>query len=410
MNTLQSALEESLSEAVYQEAARMMCAKLEAQGVTVSQRETDRLAKHLSSETDESFRFSIWSWWKTRDVAIDIKESDVDEIQARFESFLNDGIEDLIRSMIDELSPKVLGTLRKRWKREARRQLRELRGFNRRLKKRWGPAIDRLRMSLTIARELGQSTSEMLRRAHSSELPHLADVLPRLHARACQVTDETICLLESGFADGAMARWRTLHETAAVALLLAESGEEVATRYVDHQVIESYRAATDYRSCSARLGYDPMGDSEYQETKDARDQMIERYGPDFDGPYGWATEAVGKSRPTIRDIEEAAGIDHLRAHYRMASHNVHANPKGVFFRLGLLSESDILLAGPSNFGLADPGHSAAISLAQVTAALCLREPNLDILVSQKLLGTLIDEIGDLFFRAQSALKGELGGA
>jgi hypothetical protein len=45
--------------------------------------------------------------------------------------------------------------------------------------------------------------------------------------------------------------------------------------------------------------------------------------------------------PTFKDIERAAGIDHLRAHYRMASHNVHANPKGVFFKLGMLEESQV---------------------------------------------------------------------
>jgi hypothetical protein len=205
-----------------------------------------------------------------------------------------------------------------------------------------------------------------------------------------------------------MARWRTLHEVAAVALLLGDSGESLATRYIDHEVIESYRAATDYRRCSERLGYEPIEGSEYDEIRQARTRMIEKYGADFGGPYGWAAELLRKRRPTLRDIEEAAGIDHLRAHYRMASHNVHANPKGVFFKLGLLSESEILLAGPSNLGLADPGHSAAISLAQVTAALCLLEPNLDSLVGQRILGRLVDEIGELFFAAHDKMLEESG--
>ena len=263
-------------------------------------------------------------------------------------------------------------------------------------------------MSLTIARELGEAASGMLRNTKNADAPNFVEVLPRLHARACQISAEVIALLEAGFADGAMARWRTLHEIAAVSLLLSESGEELATRYVDHQVIESFNAATDYRSCSDRLGYEPMDDSEYQEVKDTYDEMIGRYGKVFCNQYGWAAKALGNQRPTIRGIEEKAGIGHLRAHYRMASHNVHANPKGVFFKLGLLDENSVLLAGPSNFGLADPGHSTAISLMQVTAALCAREPNLDILVSLRILEVLTGEIGDLFLKAQSELERESG--
>ena len=37
--------------------------------------------------------------------------------------------------------------------------------------------------------------------------------------------------------------------------------------------------------------------------------------------YGWASHHLGNPQPTFKDIERAAGIDHLRAHYRMASHN-----------------------------------------------------------------------------------------
>lgn len=62
----------------------------------------------------------------------------------------------------------------------------------------------------------------------------------------------------------------------------------------------------------------------------------------------------------------------------MASDNIHANPKGVFFKLGIPVESEVLLAGPSNAGLADPGHGAAPSLARVTAALSgLQQPTFD---------------------------------
>ena len=66
------------------------------------------------------------------------------------------------------------------------------------------------------------------------------------------------------------------------------------------------------------------------------------------------------------DIEKASGLDHLRPYYKMASHNVHANPRGISFHLGLSDGSDILLAGPSSYGLTDPAHGAAMSVHQAT--------------------------------------------
>jgi hypothetical protein len=219
-------------------------------------------------------------------------------------------------------------------------------------------------MLLTISREVGATVNHEVRQSPDApSRQHLIDVSLRLHARACQITEEVIGLLEGGFADGAMARWRSQHEVAVVAMFISAHGEDLAERYVVHQAVESKRAMDDYQRCQPRLGYEPVEPAERKAVQDACDAAIARFGPGFaKGDYGWAGHHLNMVQPTFRDIEQAAGIDHLRAHYRMASHNVHANPKGVFFKLGLLPDSQMLLAGPSNAGLADPGHGAAISL------------------------------------------------
>jgi hypothetical protein len=87
----------------------------------------------------------------------------------------------------------------------------------------------------------------------------------------------------------------------------------------------------------------------------------------------------------------------------MASHNVHANPRGVFFRLGLYPDNEhILLAGPSTAGFAEPGHGAAISLGGVTIALLNLRPNLDRIVMSRIFLEVIDRIGSEFLAAQEA--------
>ena len=114
---------------------------------------------------------------------------------------------------------------------------------------------------------------------------------------------------------------------------------------------------------------------------------------------------IGKNRPTFRDIEEKVRLDHLRPFYKMASHNVHANPKGIFFRLCLYPTSqDILLAGPSNTGLADPGHETAISMGLITVTLLNIQPNIDRLVICNILMKLENEIGEEFIAVHRLLE------
>ena len=90
----------------------------------------------------------------------------------------------------------------------------------------------------------------------------------------------------------------------------------------------------------------------------------------------------------------------------MASHNVHANPKGVFFKLGLLGETNTLLAGRSNAGLADPGHAAALSLVQVSSVLLHLYPTLDSQIAMKVMDALRDEIGATLLGAHKKLEAD----
>ena len=99
-------------------------------------------------------------------------------------------------------------------------------------------------------------------------------------------------------------------------------------------------------------------------------------------------------------IERTAQMDHFRPYYRMASDNVHANSHGAFYKLGgFPPDLDILLAGPSNMGLADPGHGAALSLTQVTAALVSTVPTVDSLTELTVLELLQEETGAAFLQA-----------
>jgi hypothetical protein len=177
----------------------------------------------------------------------------------------------------------------------------------------------------------------------------------------------------------------------------------MARRYLAYDAVESYKGATQYQKYCRALGYEPFSSAEMKAIEIARSEAITQFGAPFGKNYGWAASAFKKPQHTFAQIEESIGLDHLRPFYKMASQNVHADPKGVLQSLGL-TRPDVLLAGPSNIGLADPGHSAAISLMQITACLILLQPTLDHIVMAKVMMTLSDEIGTAFFKVHKEIE------
>ncbi len=410
MRILQDAIEGALHDLPERALAALIEKKLAAQGVTLSARKRKLLTRKLMQGYTDNIRLWNWKLWDSRHVTLEFTPADVEQIEKNFTEFADKRLPSLIQSVSDDLARKILSDLTRRWPAYSRQQNRDLAGFRKRLYDRWKIPLEKLGMLVTMSGELGDSVNREIRQLpDASSRKHLIDVLARSHARACQIAEEIITLLEAGFSDGAMARWRTMHEIAVVASFIAANGEDAAQRYVAHQAVESKKASSDYQRCQPRLRYDLLPEKEIRAVEKAYNAVIGKYGSDFGkGDYGWAGHHLRMAKPTFKDIEAAVNIDHFRAHYRIASHNVHANPKGVFFKLGMLGESRVLLAGPSNAGLADPGHGAALSLSRVTAALVelQQPPTLDNNVTLLMMVHLGDEIGEAFGAAHERLEAD----
>jgi len=298
----------------------------------------------------------------------------------------------------------------RRWVREAGPELFEQydarAGFEERLRHRWANGLDGLELLRLRAYDEGAKYNERHRPDAATDSDFVFDALSRLHARACRAASEVGALLRAGHAEGAHARWRTLHEVAVTMFFIRAHGRSVAEAYLAHHAARAWSAAEQYQRYHADLGYAPFAESELDEMRAARDSLAERFGPNYVRDYGWSAAALGKSRVTFQDIEEAVNMDRWRPWYRMASEGQHAGSRGLVFTLGLLPDANLLLAGPSNAGLEDPGASAAISLAQATVALLTRTPDFRSLQAALALLRLSREVEDDFHAAAARLDDE----
>lgn len=400
MREIQEAIEQRLFAIPQIALGVLLQKKLKQHEVEISVEQAEQLAKEA---LNGSSHFAIPHSGDTS-LEIKITSEESEELVAKIEQFLEHGLEDVFLKVQAEVAPEFLRDLKKRWPAQRRWEADEIGRFRGRLRQRWRRGLEKLHLLVTIARELGGEMNADARSQAAALGPCLVDVVTRMHARSCQIAEEVIVLLECGFANGAMARWRTLHEVFVVAAFISKFGEDCAKAYRDHQAVESKKGSDEYGRIYQRLGYSPIPKREIKRIQSAYDRVIREYGDPFKEPYGWAASFLNSKRPNLSQIELAVGTDHFRGHYRMASHGVHANPKGIFTSLTAIMPVDTLLSGPSNAGLADPGHATARSLTMVSSVLMSLCPTFDHQLGIGVMDLLSNEIGHDLLGAHQRLQ------
>jgi len=272
--------------------------------------------------------------------------------------------------------------------------------FRGRCYERWREPMDLMWMFWVVAQEVTEA------HAHAGPRdadPLVFDTLAHLNPRALLVTSEILCLLEGGFADGALARWRSLHETVAIAMFIRKHGRMVARDYRLSVWFDNYKAAKALNLVADRAGIAAFSDEEMAEIESLRNAAETKIGRRIRHDWDWASTAFdGKKRVQFADIERDVGMDHWRPRYKWASQRVHSPFRSSTDLLGMSEADDFLFQiGPSNSGFVDPLHMTAVSLVQMaTEFLMLGQVNLDRLVYVQILKALSDEVGEVALRVE----------
>lgn len=327
----------------------------------------------------------------------------------RLESITDNELNAVVTAALEQTRPGYIATAKQSMP-DRIAYLREFRaGYEARLLERWRPALDLFDFALDVAQTIGNSLNARYGGDAKKSNDFVFLALSRIHAHACLTVSEVGALLRTGHPSAAMARWRTLHELSCVMSFLKAHGQGVAEAYLLHISVEAANDADEYQQVAQRIGYTPFTLQDLAELHKERDALTDpqRFGKAYGKDYGWAASVFGHS-PTFREIEKATKRDHLRSHYRMASRGVHPNSNGFMLNLGTMRSAKkvVYLAGPSNYGLADPGHATLISLLVCTAALVTLHADLENTLALSLLQQLTDEAGDAFLAAQKQIEQE----
>lgn len=267
----------------------------------------------------------------------------------------------------DRMADDILKISRKDVKKAIKFERRQKQGFEKRLHKTYRRSIDAyvelLGVSLEAVENHRKITYENL-----GEKDTFLPFLLRLHARVHRNANEILALMQSGYGSGALARWRSMHETTTVLSYAKEQGPRIIRFLQDHEAVSSYKAMKVYQEHAERLGKQPFSAYEVRLAKAKYDRRLAKYGRNFKKDYGWAWAASGHTLNNFRELEKHVGIDHLYPYYKLSSLNIHLEWRSLFVgeEFEALNDPGVALIGPADYGFEEAVSLSLLTLAYAT--------------------------------------------
>lgn len=322
------------------------------------------------------------------------------EREALDDNELADLISEKLPGLLDGLSSSITSDMLKRAPKRIKEMRREERRFELRNYRRWKRGFDRLLLIIEISMELGSLVKDELGAEFQTSK---AQALISLHARSLIVSRECLALMKAGYADGALGRWRTLHEIATVATFISSNDEQTAARYLVHRDVMSARAMNSYVEHQERANLTPVSEEDLAEAKARKDEILKHYGEEMQSEWGWAYPIIQTKRPKFTDLEKYCELDHWRPRYKWASEDTHGlfRPSQVLLA-SVERQEEVILAGASNSGMVDPCQMVAITTHLAAGSLLSLSDSLDFLAMIQVMGIISDQIGPLMMQDEKA--------
>ena len=336
------------------------------------------------------------------DVTLEFTADDMARIKKAVSEFL-ETLPELTDRFTDDAAQRLAEGFRRQWN-ESTSPVDEALKIRQSIAAKWNRAFDGLRLLVALCAQEGETFNFAHLRAKQ---PCDRDrAIARLHIRGCRIAEEIILLLEHGYTEGAQARWRTMHEVAVAATIIAEGGDPLAQRYFDHEAVEKKKALDDHRRAAAAVGERGTSYQDSQEIEREFAAAIRKYGNSFRKMYGWASGQLGlPDDPQFHHLQDIAGSLSLKLRYRLASFDTHASPRTLSQPMHQWDPTTHI-PGLFSAGFEGPASDAAQTIVQVTVLLYPEPWDLDRIALVRAMAQLRDETIEDFHRTARRIARE----
>lgn len=311
-----------------------------------------------------------------------------------------------LSSIADKIAEDILRQSRKDVREAVDAEHKQKIDFEKRLYKTYEHGIDAYIELLGVSLEAIESHRKITHE-NLGEKDTFLPFLLRLHARAYRNANEILALTQAGYGSGALARWRSMHETAVVLAYAKEVGPSIIKLMEAHEAVSSYRSMKVYQQHAERLGEQPYSPYEIGLDKKKYDRRINKYGRGFGKDYGWAWVASNhRIDGTFRALEEHVGIDHLYPYYKLSSLNIHMGWASLFVgeEFDALNDPGVVLVGPADYGFETAVSLSLLTLAYATILILTYNLSYESMVYAKVIMAVENRAQNEFEKASMKLK------
>lgn len=234
----------------------------------------------------------------------------------------------------------------------------------------WGDALSGIKYLNKISLELGY----LFDKEHKGESINLYKyyTIKKIHGRTIQIAEEIEVLLENGYPNGALSRWRSLYELQILLEYFAlKQDDELYKMYHDHGIYTAYKLEKSRRE----KGHKTYTTKAFNELEGLVEKMKAVYDMSmFKKDYGWAYKNIPQNMPNKKelkfsDIEKLVDPEeNLRIFYKNSCATIHLSSLGTFDNLSVIDKANVTPCGCSNYGLSNPGQLTAISIGNIMVA------------------------------------------
>ena len=255
--------------------ADLMTAKLQKQGISPDEFPMEEFVEHCFSGADQDFN------WDTDHPNAQNVVLDSDDMEALFGEIekLMDRSKSAYQEAMEETAKALVRQSVKDWPERESWNSAELHGFKKRLLLHWSTPLKLFYILLQFAEDIFFDYEEALLRSRAKSGIVLREVLLSIQARTLRTSRAVAVLLENGLADDAYARWRTLYELNVFGTLIAENGDDAASRYRDHEFVDLKKAMDNALDWGEKIPKKTQ-----REVVRDYDAALKLYGDDFRHP------------------------------------------------------------------------------------------------------------------------------
>ncbi len=340
-----------------------------------------------------------------------------DEIQASVQGFIEDlkgaipfiqnELEDAVYQVVAETLPKVAQDISSHISDRNLEHLQKLKRVHEdrvaSVLRLWGEAIEQLDILRHMV--LDWSSMALGQRQGTYAKPNTAFALHKLAQRAYEIVGEVIVLIRAGYADGALARWRSLHEVCVIAMFLTHRSDRCAEMYLAHHWVEELRLLEVDKGSGTAHSFNSHRDNYTRDLRAKVAALSSKFGAVFTGDYGWAATELACKRTTFRDLECQVGLETLRRGYRQANSTVHGGALATLTRISLGPGVADSADAPLAHGCEIAANYTTASLSMMVAELCLEAGDADLLVTSMVVHNQALKIREQIERVQKHLAG-----